>query len=214
MTTIRNKGKRHIWCPEEVWESWNRMWGTPTFKRRSEIAKKIRVGEDGVAKGTHDGGSSAHAKSVQKLADYEHNIEQQEDEQTTTKLEATIEAIDEIEAFYAACGGVNRDGGVYGLGSAASHYYRDHMSHPRNARAASSSSRNVNGASSSNVNPQPDLHSIQERLDGFNAERAGFIEHLERISEHQQRFDERQQRMDQSLQSLHLSVDVDEVNEL
>ncbi|XP_065846890.1 uncharacterized protein [Euphorbia lathyris] len=88
------------------------------------------------------------------------------------------------------------------------------MAHPRNVRAASSSCSNVNGASSSHGNTQANLHSIQERLDGFNAERADFIVHLERINERQQRADERQQRMDQTLQSLHLRVDVDEVNQL
>ncbi|XP_065871958.1 uncharacterized protein [Euphorbia lathyris] len=250
MSTIRTRGKRPIWCPEEVWEPWTRMWESTDFKRKREIAKKIRVGEDGVAKRNHNGGSSAHAKSVQKLEkdlgrsitpdqffiwahthdhdgvtfvndrcreiqeEYESNIEQQQTEHIPSELEAAGEAIDEIQAFYVACGGVNRDGAIYGLGSAASHYYRDRMSHPRNARAASSSCPNVNGASSSHGNTQASLHSIQERLDGFNTERTDFIVHLERINERQQRADERQQRMDQTLQNLHLRVDVDEVNQL
>ncbi|XP_065854131.1 uncharacterized protein [Euphorbia lathyris] len=242
LNRIRKAGTRPIWCPEDVWEPWQRMWGTPEFKRKSELAKKERVGEDGVAKGTHTGGSYAHAKSAQKLENelgkkptadqvflwghthehdgvsfvnnrckviqenYVNNITQQVEQMAPEMTPEEVgEQLNEIEAFYVAIGGINRDGRIYGLGSAASNYFRDRMSHPRSARAATSST--FGGASTSTANVQPDIQSIQERLNGFNAERARFIEHLERV-------DERQERMEQSLDLITLRVGANEVSEL
>ncbi|XP_065881688.1 uncharacterized protein [Euphorbia lathyris] len=107
------------WCPRDVWDAWWRVWDSAAFKRISEQAKKIRLGKDGVAKGTHTVGSVSHAKTAQQLEAYE-NLTQVEVEQTTEQL---VGSIDELRAFYEAAGGVNKDGEIFGLGSAASQYY-------------------------------------------------------------------------------------------
>ncbi|XP_065853355.1 uncharacterized protein [Euphorbia lathyris] len=144
--------------------------------------------------------------SLKHEENYVNNITQQVEQMAPEMTPEEVgEQLNEIETFYVAIGGINRDGRIYGLGSAASNYFRDRMSHPRSARAATSST--FGGASTSTANVQPDIQSIQERLNGFNAERARFIEHLERV-------DERQERMEQSLDVITLRVGANEVSEL
>ncbi|XP_065867492.1 uncharacterized protein [Euphorbia lathyris] len=67
LNDVRKAERQPVWCPDDVWQSWARMWSSPEFKRRSARAKKARGGKDGVPKGTHTGGSCSHAKTAKKL---------------------------------------------------------------------------------------------------------------------------------------------------
>ncbi|XP_065847599.1 uncharacterized protein [Euphorbia lathyris] len=132
----------------------------------------------------HDGVTFVNDRCRKTQEAYE-NLTQVEVEQTTKQL---VGSIDELRAFYQAAGGVNKDGEIFGLGSAASQYYHDRR--PRNSRASSSSS----SVGASNLGDSTELHEIratletvQERLNGFNDERSGFITHLEQVNERQDR---------------------------
>ncbi|XP_065850825.1 uncharacterized protein [Euphorbia lathyris] len=73
LNDVRKAERQPVWCPDDVWQSWARMWSSPEFKRRSARAKKARGGKDGVPKGTHTGGSCSHAKNCKKKLEKEMN---------------------------------------------------------------------------------------------------------------------------------------------
>ena len=54
---IKEKGIRQYFIPEDVWESWQRLWADPKCVEKSKINAQNRRGGKEVSAGTHMGGS-------------------------------------------------------------------------------------------------------------------------------------------------------------
>ncbi|WCJ18110.1 hypothetical protein M5689_000486 [Euphorbia peplus] len=133
------------------------MWNTPEYKLKREKAKKQRAGKDGVAKGTHTTGSLSHVMTAKKLEKekgeavtpgelFLHMHTRKHDgmnfvndrfEEFQARFQnlsqpnqtpgTVLEALNHMEAFYKACGGITSGGKVFGLGSAPFEYYGDRL---------------------------------------------------------------------------------------
>ncbi|WCJ24761.1 hypothetical protein M5689_006695 [Euphorbia peplus] len=114
-----------------------------------------------------------------------------------------FEALNHMEAFYKACGGITGGGKVFGLGSAAFEYYGDHLP----LRRPSSSRVDEAFTSIDDAGNRITLQTVQERLDVFNDERAGVLEHLQRMNA-------RQERLEQSVDGLRSEAHSNENGEI
>ncbi|XP_065874237.1 uncharacterized protein [Euphorbia lathyris] len=141
----------------------------------------------------HDGITFVNdrCKEIQDKYESLTQVERNTAEEVEQAAEEVQNTINELEAFYEAAGGINRGGGIYGLGSAASQYYDDR--YPRNSRASSSSSAGPSNVSASTTEIdgiRNTLETVQERLDGFNADRTNLLARLQQVSERQEQLTE------------------------
>ncbi|XP_059315704.1 uncharacterized protein LOC132066403 [Lycium ferocissimum] len=149
ISKIKKKGIKPDYVPDNVWESWMRLWADPKCVEKSEINAKNHCGGGEVAAGTHTGGSISIGEHRKKLAvekgrdptpsemhlhvhTHGHDGESFVDEHARAVHERYLEIlreksqsqsdIDQCEAYYLAVGGEKKRR-IYGLGSEAKSYY-------------------------------------------------------------------------------------------
>ena len=67
---MRKSGKKQQCVSQEIWESWQKAWEDPAFKRKREIFAQNRhseTGGDGAGPSRHTGGSISAIKTARLL---------------------------------------------------------------------------------------------------------------------------------------------------
>ncbi|KDP27490.1 hypothetical protein JCGZ_20025 [Jatropha curcas] len=132
---MRRSDKKQQCVSQEIWESWQKAWEDPAFKRKREIFAQNRrseTGGDGVGPSRHTGGSISATETARLLENYttarERFVSSQMDE---SEAESRI---DEVALYLEAVGGEKKRE-VYGIGSQASQFYCGSASHASAASA-------------------------------------------------------------------------------
>ncbi|KDP30874.1 hypothetical protein JCGZ_16137 [Jatropha curcas] len=69
---MRKSGKKQQCVSQEIWESWQKAWEDPAFKRKREIFAQNRrseTGGDGAGPSRHTGGSISAIETARLLAE-------------------------------------------------------------------------------------------------------------------------------------------------
>ncbi|KDP27732.1 hypothetical protein JCGZ_19709 [Jatropha curcas] len=126
---MRRSGKKQQCVSQEIWESWQKAWEDPAFKRKQEIFAQNRhseTGGDGTRLSRHTGGSISTIETARLLENYTTARERLVSSQTD---ESEAESrIDEVALYLEAIGGEKKRK-VYGIGSQASQFYCGSASH-------------------------------------------------------------------------------------
>ncbi|KDP37762.1 hypothetical protein JCGZ_06438 [Jatropha curcas] len=137
---MRRSGKKQQCVSQEIWESWQKAWEDPAFKRKREIFAQNRrseTGGDGAGPSRHTGGSISTIKTTRLL------MSQLVIENYTTARERLVSSqaeseaqsrIDEV-ALYLEATGSEKKRKVYGIGSQASQFYSGSAFHASVASA-------------------------------------------------------------------------------
>ncbi|KDP25925.1 hypothetical protein JCGZ_23001 [Jatropha curcas] len=133
---MRRSGKKQQCVSQEIWESWQKAWEDPAFKRKREIFAQNRrseTGGDGAGPSRHTGGSISAIETARLLENYttarERIVTSQTDE---SEAESRI---DEVALYLEAVGGEKKRK-VYGIGSQASQFYTGSAAHASTASKA------------------------------------------------------------------------------
>ncbi|KDP21751.1 hypothetical protein JCGZ_03258 [Jatropha curcas] len=131
---MRKSSKKQQCVSQEIWESWQKAWDDPIFKRKRKIFAQNRrseTGDDGASPSRHIGGSISAIGITRLLENYSTARERIVSSQAESEAEPRI---DELAVSLEAVGGEKKRK-VYGIGSQASQFYCGSAS---NTSAASS----------------------------------------------------------------------------
>ncbi|XP_037495417.1 uncharacterized protein LOC119370733 [Jatropha curcas] len=150
---MRRSGKKQRCVSQEIWESWQKAWEDPAFKRKREMFAQNRrseTGGDGAGPSRHTGGSISAIETARLLAKelgreptpireptpMENYTTARERIVTSQTDESEAESrIDEVALYLEAVGGEKKSK-VYGIGSQASQFYTRSAAHASTASAA------------------------------------------------------------------------------
>ncbi|KDP36332.1 hypothetical protein JCGZ_09547 [Jatropha curcas] len=125
---MRKSSKKQQCVSYQIWESWQKAWEDPAFKRKREIFAQNRrseAGGDGAGPSRHTGKSISAIETARLLENYTIARERLVSSQAESEADSRI---DEVALYLEAVGGKKKRK-VYGIGSQASQFYHGSASH-------------------------------------------------------------------------------------